>query len=459
MNIEEIEKKLTQLETKVIIDFVMNLYIYNPELHPQIERLILRNDPSEFAKAINKRIQSVKRGRKFVDYYASQSFALDLESITHDIETGLLQSSPALAFDLVDKFLATAEKVLERCDDSNGYIGEVYREATLLWLNAASRWTDSKENWLERVYQLYQQNDYGILDPLLPNSHLLLSDEQLKQLAWRYESELKQAIKTPTKNKGFNLLTLSPSVALCSVAEALKDPSLHERATLLTSPKPNDLQKKTIVKMYLKFEQVDKALEWLNTPWDSRFSYDRLSLLDNVYCLNGDHEKLKEVRYQLYQSLREYDDFKNYLDILNENEKKEAIAEAIATAEQAKNFSTEVTMLFELGEDKRAQNLVLSNPVDAANCYYSYLLEFAKRFEKSTLPLAAIACYRYLLLDILARAKSKSYGHAVKYYKKLAQLDTQVESYAILISYDDFLQQLKAEHGRKRSFWDRLGRD
>jgi hypothetical protein len=456
MNIEEIKRKLSDLDTKIVKDFILDLYTHVPDLHLQIETLILRNDPAAFAKAISKRIQSVKRGRKFIDYYASYSFARGLESITRDIETGLLESSPELAFGLVDKFLATAEKVLERCDDSNGDISGVYSDATLLWLTTASSWSNSKENWLERIYQLNQQNDYGVLDSLLPNSHLLLSNEQLNQLAWRYESELKMAMKAPTENGEFNLLTLKPSVALHSIAEALKDPELYEKATLINSPKPNDLQKKGIAKMYLQFEQVDKALEWLSSPWDSRFSGDRLRLLDKAHLINGDYENLKQVRYQLYQMLYEYDDFKRYLDILDDTEKQAAREEAIKIAEQAKTFSTDVAMLFALDEAEIAQNLVLNNPIDASNCYYSHLLEFAKQFEIALLPLAEVACYRSLLLDILARAKSKSYGHAVKYYRRLTQLDIEIEDYMVLETHEYFQEQLQLEHGRKKSFWARL---
>lgn len=54
-------------------------------------------------------------------------------------------------------------------------------------------------DWPERVYQLYQQNDYGVLDPLLPNAQLLLTRDQLEQLAWRYESALRKALHISRK--------------------------------------------------------------------------------------------------------------------------------------------------------------------------------------------------------------------------------------------------------------------
>jgi hypothetical protein len=38
-------------------------------------------------------------------------------------------------------------------------VGDVYRQAVLLWLAAAGQWRDAGVDWLERVCQLYQQND------------------------------------------------------------------------------------------------------------------------------------------------------------------------------------------------------------------------------------------------------------------------------------------------------------
>jgi len=110
-----------------------------------------------------------------------------------------LTTSPKHAFEVVDRFLATAESVLNRVDDSGGAVGEIFRQAVLLWLTAAKARQEANVDWLERVYQLYQQNDYGVLDPLLPNAHLLLTQDQLKQLAWRYENELRKALKASKK--------------------------------------------------------------------------------------------------------------------------------------------------------------------------------------------------------------------------------------------------------------------
>ncbi len=461
MKIDDVQQKLGDLDADVVKDFVLDLYLQYPELHDRIEALVLYNDPAALAKSILKRIQSVSRGRKFIDYQMSFSFARDLELIVADIESGLLDSSPKHALDLMTKFLATSNKVFERVDDSSGDIGGVYRESVLLWLTAAKAWKDAtaagaKVNWLERVYQLNSENDYGVYDPLLPNSAILLEQEQLHQLAWRYESELRQALKNPSEEDKFNMAALSRRVALGSVAEALKDPSLYERATLIDSPKPNELQKKSIIEMYLRFEQADEALRWLDTPWEARFEQDRLHLLEQAHLQKGNAEPLKQTRFQFYQREQSYASFMRYFELLDDDEKPAARQEAIQLAEQGNLLESNIDMLLSLDEAERAEKLVLANLGDIANCFYESLLKLAKRFEQQQYWLAATACYRSLLWDILERARYKAYSHAARYYKKLVVISESIQDYAPLIGHAEFIQELNVKHGRKRSFWERV---
>ena len=464
MNIDDIKQKIAALDTNRVKDFILDLYLQYPELENKIETLLLYNDPAALSKAILKRIQSVSRGRKFIDYRMNFSFARDLDLIVSDIESGLLETSPKHAFDLLNKFLATSNKVYERIDDSSGDVGGVYQNAVLLWLTAAKQWKNTssagaKINWLERVYDLYLGNDYAVYDVLLPNCNVLLDHDQLVQLAWRYESELRQSLKSTDKNDTFNLASLTSRVALGSVAEALKDPVLYERATLISSPEPNDLQKKEMIKMYLKFNQTDGAMRLLNTPWSTRFEGDRLRLLDEAHLQSGNVDELKQTRYQYYLRDKSYSSFKRYLELLNDREQQAARDEAIKLAEQeggVDDIAANVDMLLQLNEAERAQLLVLAKPEKIATVFYDCLLKLAKDFEAQKCWLAATVCYRSLLLDILNQGRSKAYTHAARYYKKLALIEDKLSQYAPLEDHAEFIKQLEESHGRKRSFWQRV---
>lgn len=456
MSIDKLKEKLAELDVAILREFILDLYLDYPDLNDRIEALALYNDPAALAKALDKRIKSLRRGRRFIDYRASFDFARELEAIPTDIESGLLERSPKHAFDLVDRFLATAESVLNRVDDSGGVVGEVYRQTVLLWLKAAAGWRDANIDWLERIDQLYQQNDYGVLDPLLPNAHLLLTQDQLKQLAWRYEKALREALKSPEQEDKFNIAALHSGVAMGQIADALQDPALYERSVLIHSPQPNPLQMKSICEKYLQYEQPESAMPYLNQAWESRFEHDRLVLLDKVCVQMGDWQQLKQIRSQLFQSEQSHASFMRYLEVLDEDEKEKACRSAIRQAEQGGDILHGADLLLNLGQMESAQALVVARHQELAECFYDSLLKLAKAFENADCNLAATACYRALLLDILTEGRSKAYGHGARYYKKLEALAASIKVFKPLPPHAAFVQQLQSDHGRKKSFWGRL---
>ncbi|MGB5425208.1 MAG: DUF6880 family protein [Gammaproteobacteria bacterium] len=456
VSIDTLKEKLADIDADTLRDFIFDLYLRYPELNDKIEALTLANDPVALSQVLGKRIASLRRGRRFIDYRASFDFARELEAVLTNIESGLLERSPEHAFDLVDRFLATAESVLNRVDDSGGAVGEVYRQAVLLWLTAAKGWRDANVDWLERIYKLYQQNDYGVLDPLLPNANLLLTPDQLKQLAWRYENELRKSLKAPEQEGRLNHVALHSRVALGAIADALRDPALYERSVLMYSPQPNNLQMKSICEKYLQYEQPNAAMRYLNQVWERRFEHDRLELLDKVCVKTGDRKQLKAIRSRLFQSEQSRASFTRYLEVLDEDEKEKARDSAIKQAEQGDNILLGADLLLSLGLPDRAQTLVLSRHQELPECFYDSLLRLGKAFEKADCDLAATACYRALLLDILTQARSKAYGHGARYFKKLEALAEHIKAYKPLPEHHAFVQQLQSDHGRKRSFWARL---
>lgn len=101
MNIDTLKEKLADIDADTLRDFIFGLYLQYPELSDKIEALTLANDPVALTSVLRKRIASLKRGRRFIDYRASFDFARELEATLADIESGLLERSPEHAFDLV----------------------------------------------------------------------------------------------------------------------------------------------------------------------------------------------------------------------------------------------------------------------------------------------------------------------------------------------------------------------
>jgi len=214
---------------------------------------------------------------------------------------------------------------------------------------------------------------------------------------------------------------------------------------------------KSICEKYLQYEQPETAMRYLNQAWEDRFERDRLELLDKVCVKTGDRKQLKVIRSRLFQSEQSYPNFTRYLEALDEDEKEKACSSAIKQAEQSGNIVLSADLLLNLSQTERAQALVLARHQELAECFYDSLLRLAKAFEKADCNLAATACYRALLLDILAQARSKAYGHGARYYKKLEALAKRIKEFKPLPTHHAFVQQLHSAHGRKKKFLGAAG--
>jgi hypothetical protein len=75
--------------------------------------------------------------------------------------------------------------------------------------------------------------------------------------------------------------------------------------------------------------------------------------------------------------------------------------------------------------------------------------------DKDKRTLTATLIYRALLDSILARAKSKIYGHGVRYLKKLDKLASAITDWEDITPHTSYLAELRRVHGRKHAFWSR----
>ncbi|MBK9130432.1 MAG: hypothetical protein IPM20_02140 [Gammaproteobacteria bacterium] len=162
------------------------------------------------------------------------------------------------------------------------------------------------------------------------------------------------------------------------------------------------------------------------------------------------------IRSWLFQSEQSYASFTRYLEASDDDEKEKACSSAIKQAEQGGNILSSADLLLNLGQTERVQTLVLGRNQELTGCFYDSLLRLAKAFEKTDCSMAATACYRALLLNILAHGRSKAYGHGARYYKKLEALAKRIKEFKPLPRHHAFVQQLHSAHGRKKSFWARL---
>jgi hypothetical protein len=79
MNIDTLKEKLADIDADTLRNFIFDPCLRYPELSDKIEALTLANGPDALSKVLGKRIASLRRWRRFIDYRASFDVARELD--------------------------------------------------------------------------------------------------------------------------------------------------------------------------------------------------------------------------------------------------------------------------------------------------------------------------------------------------------------------------------------------
>src|SRR3954470_3564413 len=119
------------------------------------------------AAEIGKHITALRSARSFIDWQKRRDFVKDLDLQRAMIVDRVAQSRPDLALDLMWRFMDLAEPVLNRVDDSNGSVGDVFRAACEDLGAIAVKAKPDPVSLADRVFAAVLANDYGVFDGLV----------------------------------------------------------------------------------------------------------------------------------------------------------------------------------------------------------------------------------------------------------------------------------------------------
>lgn len=271
----EHKKRLNTLSKKSLVSLIDELYGYDDVVDSIIAEYLDENVVQSADRVaelpINKLISSLHhkisflvQNEEFVEYREAHALCTYLYSLLQAI-ADLAEFDLHEAMRALDLLLNNHGVILNRVDDSNGEVGDVFRNAVSLWLDIAADLRElepESRNWVELILVMFEDNDFGCFDNLISHSEELLEEEELKQLAWRFESEAKKALKS-SGNEGYSFEAARSCIGLRSVAEALRNMNLYEKATLIISPVPNTLLLENIIAYAMNINELDRAEYWL----------------------------------------------------------------------------------------------------------------------------------------------------------------------------------------------------
>ncbi len=437
---DDLQERLRALGADRLAEELARLAYRSDEVYAAVERLI--SSPEENRERFLNRLGRLRRSRKFYDWRTAPELAGELEGMLEDLRAA--HPEPKEGLELLAKFYACDGRTLERCDDSGGWVGSVFSEAAAkLFAEFAQRCEDKA--WVaDLVFQLFLEDDYGVRYGLLTRATSYLPEEEIRKLATRL---LEWARENP--EQAFHCCGGAETLA-----RALKDPRLFERAALAAQDSPSPGIFLQIAEVYLEAGEPEEALEWLQRTqprWDED-TYD--SLLYRAYEQLGEREKLAEVAWRMFTRNRSLDTLEALLRAIGEDQREAVLEEQVKEILNSAKFSyKDASFLVQVGRLAEAEEYLLRHRDKLNGDLYSTLLPWAKALEQGGYPLGATVVYRALLESILDRAITKYYHHGVRYLKKLETLAEGIRDWKGVTPHGEYFAGLREAHKRKRSFW------
>lgn len=449
--------------------------------------------PKAASSEIRKRLAAIGRARKFVPRSGAASVADDLEAQREAIESYVAGRDPALAHDLLWRFMGLAERVFDRCDDSSGLIGGVFRSARADLGHAASVARPDPIKLADRVFDALWTNGFGQYDGLIGEVGPALGEsglERLKKrvLAFRASQEraVAEAAKVPGDSpdkvvagpwRGSNRGLPDPEVT----AEE-RDPSLVLRYTIpqvlsdiadaggdvdaFIAQHDEEVRRRprvaaAIAQRLLAAGRAEEALgslddaELVRDGWPAPDEEWREARVDVLEAL-GRSEDAQTVRWETFEKGLDEEVLRAYLERLDGSETAAATEKALDHVAGHTEMHAALDFLLEWPDLVRAAELVVQRERELNGDFYGVLNDAASALAAEH-PLAASLVLRAMIDFTMGSARSSRYRHAARQLLACGGLAEKIDDYRGFEDHDTYFASIREENARKSKFWAVFG--
>ncbi|WP_371931843.1 DUF6880 family protein [Mameliella sp. MMSF_3510] len=423
--------KLKNLGAEKLAKLVLDEAERNAGFRRQVKAALAgKSGPQAIAKLVDRRLSGLARAKSFIEWDKARAFAEDLRNLTDTLASELGAAAPALAVDRLLRFIATHEQVFERVDDSSGRVQDIYYQAIAAIGDLAPRLTPAEADQLpEKIMTALGESTHGYLAevttavvPHLPQDSLARWDADLKEVIAERQAE--EALRAP--EGWFYSMTSQWGEMRQTIARARGD--LDLLIALESAKRPHMQDTLGIAAQLLEAGRSAEALEWVRKPGRRAFdegegdmSPPRVSLEARILEALGDVPAAQALRWQCFETTLSAEILRDYLDQLPDFEDVEAEDHAHAYALEKAMPEAALRFFLDWPRTDLAAKLIVMHPDRWDGGDWHILPKVAALLEHDH-PLAATILFRALLDDILARARSKAYGHGATYLGKLALL-------------------------------------
>ncbi len=431
--------------------------------------------PNTVGREVRKRITALARARSFVDWRKTKLLANDLEIQRRAIVDQVAKTDAAEALELMWRFLALAEPVYERSDDSNGEISPVFADACTNLGALAEQAQPDKEELVEHIFEALQDNGYGQYDGLIGVLAPVLEEGGLHLLKARFEDLARQPDENPAKDDEREVIGWSSrgplyadefsvhrrkstiDAAMKDIADALGDIDGYIGQFSIEAKKAPRIAADLAARL-LGAGRAEDALKMLEAADTDRGAWAMGEWEDaHIETLDAlrRQDEAQNLRWKSFCRSLSESRLKAYLKRLPDFDDVEAEDRAINIAVNHPNVHEALSFLVSWPAHERAAKLILSRADEINGNHYYFFAPAAEKLD-GKFPLAATLLRRAMIDFALNRARYKRYKYAAKHLMECESLVSQIDEFGEFETHADYVARLKAVHGRKSGFWKHL---
>lgn len=471
-------KNLATLGAERLAELLLELAAGDAATKRQLRlELASRAGGDDVAAEIRKRLTTIAKAKSFVDWHRVRALAKDLEAQRAAIMKHVAPTRPAEALDLLWRLLELAPSIYERCDDSNGTIGDIMDVALDNLGEVASAAHLAPGTLAERVFAGVCNNGYAQFDGLIEVMAEALGKEGLGLLKTKFEAlssapparaEARESRVVAISSRGpiyeedFDLDRQARTVrsALTQIADALGDVDGYA-ARFSQSEQSNPAIAADIAARLLAAGRTQEAMAALSRA-DADFGKGRRwpdweqVRIDTLEAL-GHSAEAQDARWAIFERDLNADYLAAYLKRLPDFDDEVAESRALAHARAYASFPQALAFLINWPKQAAthgvAADLVMDRHAELDGDHY-WLLTPAADVLDQRYPLVATLMLRAMIDFALDRARSKRYGHAARHLQTCEYLSRRIDDWAGHPEHEAYLANLKLRHGRKTAFWN-----
>ncbi|HYD08239.1 MAG TPA: hypothetical protein VEC60_21070 [Reyranella sp.] len=433
--------------------------------------LVAKEAPEDVAAEVGKRLGQIARAGSFIHGHNVREFATDLDTQRRAIVDRVAKIDAAQALDLMWRFMDLAETAHERCDDSSGEIGELFRVACDDLGSLAQAAKPEPAALADRVFDALNDNGYGQYDGLIGALAPALGSSGLDHLKANFIELLKTPIERPAEDErrviGWGLdgkiyqnelmasrRKITIQLALQEIADLQGDVDAFIAQYDEQARKVPGIAA-TIARRLLAANRAEEALKaldaaehrhngWVEFEWEDA----RIDTLDAL----GRSNEAQAARWSCFERALSRQHLRAYLKRLPDFDDFEAEERALKHAECRSDVLEGIAFLVSWPALERAARLVNLRAAELNGDRYEVLSPAADALA-GKYPLAATLLLRAMIDFTLTKARSSRYRHAARHFMECASLVSSIADFGTFETHEAYAARLQAKHGRKSGFW------